>query len=149
MRPLSKLPQLLKSLLSAPRTNSAGRRSNQKVNRRLLLESLECRKVFDAGWASTMDNVLSAKMAGDAAGNQFITGHANGYVKTTFQNLAFSPVGNNNLFVAKQSSSGVFEWVTFAGNPTGGRAGRLQLTPWGMSMSQVGSLVQLSLGIRR
>ncbi len=113
----------LRTLFARPsRQSSAGKTTRRRrTSRGLLMEPLETRVVFDAGWATAMQSALVSDMDGDGAGNTYVTGTLSTSTSAaTFGNITLASNGFADIFVAKQNASGQFLWAVRAGNPSSG-----------------------------
>lgn len=111
----------LRTLLSTKNAKKHNRGTQARTGRKMLLESLERREVFDAGWAVGMQGATVTDMVTDAAGNTFITGGAPGG-QAVFGNGTLS-TGTGVLYVAKSNSSGQFLWAVQFGSTSSADTG--------------------------
>ena len=108
----------LRTQLSSTNTRKRTRGSQIRAGRKLLLESLERREVFDAGWATLLPSTYIGSMNGDSAGNHYVSG--NFTTAATFGNftLPANASGTSDIYLAKQNPNGQFLWAVRVGNPS-------------------------------
>ena len=111
------LSRWLRTQLSSTNAKKRTRGSQTRTGRKMLLESLERREVFDAGWATTLQAGLNVSDTGhDSEGNHYITGSFRN--AATFGNFTLPSNGSSSdVFVAKQDANGEYLWAVRAGNP--------------------------------
>ena len=114
------LTRWLRTLLNTTNVKKHNRGTQARTGRKMLLESLERREVFDAGWATaaySSGNILD--MDGDNAGNHYLTGTFAG-ATATFGNITLNhgSGSGSDIYVAKQDANGQFLWAAGAGNPS-------------------------------
>lgn len=110
------LSRWLRTLLSTTNAKKHNRGTQARAGRKMLVESLERREVFDAGWAVGMQGALVSDMVGDADGNTYVTGVLSS--QATIGNSTFSS-SSGHMFVAKSDSNGQFLWAfQFGGSVT-------------------------------
>ncbi len=119
MRRKQQMLECLRSLLSTKAVARLGIRPHVGSRRKMLVESLERREVFDAGWATALQWGISVSDTGhDSEGNHYITGSFRN--AATFGNFTLPSNGSSSsdVFVAKQDANGEFLWAVRAGNPS-------------------------------
>ena len=104
----------LRTLLSTTNAKKHNRGTKARTGRKMLLESLERREVFDAGWATVMQSNIF-DIVGDRNDNHYLTGSFSG--TATFGDTTLPGNGSSDLYVAKQDANGKFLWAVRAGNP--------------------------------
>ena len=108
------LSRWLRTQLSSTNAKKRTRGSQTRCGRKMLLESLERREVFDAGWATVMQSNIF-DIVGDRNDNHYLTGGFSG--TATFGDTTLPGNGSSDLYVAKQDANGKFLWAVRAGNP--------------------------------
>ncbi len=121
-------------------------------------EVLEIRSLLTAGWVTAISgpsNENIADLAGNAAGNTYVTGKF-GSQQSMFGSIALTGDGLGDIFVAKQNANGQYLWATKAGNPSSGNdqglgvatdaAGNVFITGYFEGTAQFGTQTLTSAG---
>ncbi len=88
----------------------------QTSNRCMLVERLERREVFDAGWTVSIEGTYLTSSTNDSSGNILMSGHFTN--AAPFGNTTLQSSGTRDTFVAKQNPNDSFVWAIKAGNAT-------------------------------
>ncbi|MBK9510766.1 MAG: hypothetical protein IPO04_15565 [Cytophagaceae bacterium] len=95
-----------------------------------LITTQDIGQVSGFAWQLTSNASLSVNgMVKDASGNIYVTGNFNG--TAVFGNTNYISTGDNDVFLAKYTSAGVFQWVRVAGSRAGDIALDVCLDPSG------------------
>lgn len=99
----------------ARRTGGGTNRGQCATSRKLLVEQLEDRNLMSAGWVDSIGGTtgLVADLAGDAAGNTYVTGSFSNQ-SATFGNITLTGNGVKDFFVAKANADGQYLWAVKA-----------------------------------
>jgi hypothetical protein len=104
------------------RTTRTAARSAHRPTFRPRLEVLEDRSVPSFGWAAGVGGDSGNAVATDSAGNAYMTGTFTSSFTPAGSSVTLNSAGGSDIFVAKYSRSGAFQWAVSlggTGNDTG------------------------------